>query len=89
MLRRMGQLLRDDVYDGWATILFDLADVGWRTSNEGYERIASLYGGMGSLNDVFLQKDGLPHVAENKEFDRLRKHLLDLARAMASRSRRK
>ena len=88
VLRRMAQLLRDDVFEGYAGILFDIADVGWRTSDEGFRKIASLYGGMGSLNDVVLQKDGMPHAAENEEFARLRSQLFDLARSMSNHSRR-
>ncbi|QND84420.1 Uncharacterized protein ChrSV_2193 [Chromobacterium vaccinii] len=35
-------------------------------------KILSMYGGMGSLNDLILYKDGQPLVKENVELDSLR-----------------
>jgi len=41
-------------------------------------KILSMYGGMGSLNDVILYKDGHPLSTENSEFDDLRTNLYSL-----------
>lgn len=40
--------------------------------------IISMYGGMGSLNDVILYREGQPLSKENSEFDDLRTNLYDL-----------
>jgi hypothetical protein len=45
----------------------------------GARTIAAMYGGMGSLNDVVLYRDGQPLAAENREFDALRSELYDLS----------
>ncbi|BBE08873.1 Uncharacterized protein MCB1EB_0712 [Mycoavidus cysteinexigens] len=48
--------------------------------NETKREILSLYGGMGSLNDLILHKDGYPLKKENDEFDSLKTQLYDLCR---------
>ncbi len=46
--------------------------------NETKREILSLYGGMGSLNDLVLHKDEYPLRKENDEFDSLKTQLFDL-----------
>lgn len=82
VLRRLTQLLSEDVFEGWAATLEELATSGWRTPDEGRNKILSFYGGMGSLNDVVLQKDGKPRPMENEELDRLRHRLIELSRSI-------
>ncbi|PHM72196.1 hypothetical protein [Xenorhabdus sp. KJ12.1] len=40
--------------------------------------IKALFGGMGSLSDLVLSKDGNPLVHENNKLDELRKNLYEL-----------
>lgn len=42
--------------------------------------ILASYGGMGSLNDVVLYKNGQPLIKENNELDELRKFLYSFCR---------
>lgn len=42
-----------------------------------------MYGGMGSLNDIVLYKNGQPLIAENDEFDALRTELYNLCREIS------
>jgi hypothetical protein len=41
-------------------------------------RMLAMYGGMGSLNDVILYRDGQPLAKENNEFYELRSRLYEL-----------
>ena len=41
-------------------------------------RILSIFGGMGSFNDLILYKNGQPLSKENEQLDRLRSKLYDL-----------
>ena len=38
-----------------------------------------LYGGIGSINDLILYRDGQPLIAENNELDQLRERMYDLS----------
>lgn len=42
--------------------------------------IISVYGGMGSFNDIILYEDGQPNVAWNAELDTVREELYELCR---------
>lgn len=79
-LLRMSELLVLGGLGDWAHALTRLAF----ESNEGYAmlrpNIRKMYGGMGSLNDIVLHKDGHSSKAENDEFDSLRKRLYELTR---------
>ncbi|WP_454866768.1 DUF6966 domain-containing protein [Pseudomonas lini] len=83
VLTRMIELLRFGGEDDWAVALekikkgFD-SDPRFKSS-----QLLSMYGGMGSLNDIVLYRGGQPLVAENNEFDELRIQLYELCRAQA------
>lgn len=74
-LARMAELFRIGGINDWATALAilqnEMAVDPARTS----AKILAMYGGMGSLNDLILYKDGQPLVKENGELDTLRTKL--------------
>ncbi|WP_434082301.1 DUF6966 domain-containing protein [Achromobacter deleyi] len=82
VLKRMIELLSLGAFDDWAVMLekikveFDM-DQKYMAS-----RLLSLYGGMGSLNDVVLYNSHQPLVAENNEFDGLRTRLYELCKKL-------
>ncbi|VVE56288.1 hypothetical protein PAQ31011_05095 [Pandoraea aquatica] len=80
ILLRMSELLTFSGRDDWASSISHLAD----KADEGYSsvrpEIRQMYGGMGSLNDIVLYKDGNLLREENDEFDALRHRLHELTR---------
>lgn len=77
-LARMNQLLNSNGYSEWANSIKKLHD---QIDGDPYyitRNILRLYGGMGSLNDIVLYKDGQPPIKENNEFDELRSKLYHL-----------
>ncbi|UCO97882.1 hypothetical protein LF844_25040 [Metapseudomonas lalkuanensis] len=80
VLKRMIELLRFVEFEDWAVALEKVKmDFGCNEKLRSSE-LLSMYGGMGSLNDVVLYKGGQPLVAENNEFDRLRVQLYELCK---------
>jgi hypothetical protein len=79
VLARMVELLRMGGSVNWAAALerhrASLAGDMVATA----ARIRAMYGGMGSLNDVVLSKDGRMLGEENDELDTLRSKLYELA----------
>ena len=81
----MAELLRiGELYD-WANAFEKLRKEIAIDPAETVYRIRISYGGMGSLNDIVLHKNGRPLIAENNEFDALNTELYDLCHD-ASRS---
>ena len=74
----MAELLRIGGIGDWAvaleTLQNEIAIDPIRTS----AKILGMYGGMGSLNDLILYKDGQPLAKENTELDELRSKLYSL-----------
>lgn len=78
VLTRMAELLRLGARNDWANALEkfrgEIANDPSGTSAE----ILSMYGGVGSLNDLILYRNGQPLVAENDEFAALSSELYRL-----------
>ncbi|WP_370600360.1 hypothetical protein [Pseudomonas nitroreducens] len=78
ILKRMVELLGLGGADDWAAALenvrenFDEDPVGMSS------KLISMYGGMGSLNDIVLYRGRKVLIAENNEFDSLRERLYDI-----------
>lgn len=74
----MVELLRVGGINDWALALEkfekEIANFPDTTS----VKILSTFGGMGSLNDLVLYKNGQPLIVENDEFDELRSKLYTL-----------
>lgn len=83
ILKRIVELLRLGQRDDWGNAVEKfLLEIG-RSPNTAAAGILSMYGGMGSLNDLILYKNGQPLVAENIELDELRSELYQLCRKIA------
>lgn len=78
VLREMSTLLDHNVETSWARYIDKLR---YRMNIEPDNAIIDikvLFGGMGSLNDLVLSKDGKPLIHENNKLDELRKELYEL-----------
>lgn len=75
VLTRMSELLRFGARIDWANALEKSREEIINDPNATARGILSMYGGMGSLNDLVLHKNGQPLMAENDEFDDLRSKL--------------
>ena len=77
-LARMAALLRIGGVDDWAAALEAMQDDIVKDPIRTSAKIVSMYGGMGSLNDLILYKGGQPLAKENAELDALRAKLYAL-----------
>ncbi|WP_157236274.1 DUF6966 domain-containing protein [Chitiniphilus shinanonensis] len=75
VMTRMIELLRAGGGDEWAGAFERLKGDLLINSGDVLFKIISMYGGMGSLNDVVLYEGGQPMISENNEFDKLREKL--------------
>jgi hypothetical protein len=75
LLQRLARLLDKFEQSSWALSLKKLADELAADPTHAKATIRSLYGGLGSFNDIILQRDGKMPAAENEEFDALRSEL--------------
>ena len=66
----------------WATNIGRCADQLSNSDAYGLERFLSMLGGMGSLNDLILHRDGKWLVVENDQLDALRTKAGGLASAL-------
>lgn len=78
ILLRTAELLRLGELTDWACAFERLDNHMAIDPNGTIDNILSLYGGMGSFNDLILYRDGKPLVCENNELDALRMHLYGL-----------
>ena len=74
----MAELLRIDGRNDWANALEKYHGEMANDPSVIAEKIRAMYGGMGSLNDIVLYKNGQLLIAENDEFDALRLELYKL-----------
>ncbi|ALN87409.1 hypothetical protein IEQ11_19075 [Lysobacter capsici] len=81
LLDRMVDLLNLAAQPDWAGALERHREAIGTAPDITKARILAMYGGMGSLNDVVLYKNGQPLSRENNEFDELRIRLHELCRA--------
>ena len=80
VLARMVELLRLGGLDTWADSLERSRKNTQKNIELEKNTILSMFGGMGSLNDLVLYKDDKPLIKENNEFDELRKKLYAICR---------
>lgn len=83
VLKRMAELFRFGTRDDWANALEKFHREIGNSPNATAARILSIYGGMGSLNDLILYRNGQPLVAENVELDALRSELYQLCQEIS------
>ncbi len=77
ILTRMEELLRLGARNDWANALKKIRGQIRAEPIAAITSILSMYGGMGSLNDIVLYKNGQPLIAENDELDALRHRLYE------------
>lgn len=77
-LTRMAELLRAGGIGDWAAALERLRHEVHEDPARASATILAMYGGMGSLNDLVLYRDGQPLAQENGELDALRSKLYSL-----------
>ena len=77
-MRALEFYLRDKS-DFWSANIRRAADEVARSDAYGLQRFLTYFGGMGSLNDLVLQRDGVPVESENDQFERLRQRAWTLA----------
>jgi hypothetical protein len=82
VLTRMTELLRLGSRGNWGDALEKHRSALSTDLTATASRILAMFGGMGSLNDVVLYKDGQPMGNENRELDSLRSRLYDLCRGL-------
>ncbi|WP_413738612.1 DUF6966 domain-containing protein [Sodalis sp. RH21] len=79
VIKEMIPMLNDSKYLNLASSLDRLYIYLDDDPEDAIYRIHSLFGGMGTLNDVVLQKDGKPLVEENSKFNELSNTLYELS----------
>jgi hypothetical protein len=79
-LTRMAELLRMGGRQDWAQACDSCNKDIAQDPDATTAKILSMYGGVGSLNDLILYKDGKVLVKENGELDDLRSQLYSLCR---------
>lgn len=79
VLNEMAFLLADCDMNDWSGMLLRLRAYMDEDRQDAIYRILNLYGGMGSLNDLVLCKNGQMLKAENDTFAELRTRLYTLA----------
>ncbi len=78
IMERISQLMRLGGREEWAILIDQYRSELARDTAEALSKIATLYGGMGSINDIVLYGDGQPLVRENNELDALLSRLYNL-----------
>lgn len=79
-LERIAKILHSHQNKGWASAIEKHRSEIIFSTETTIASILAMYGGMGSLNDIVLYKDGQPLSSENTELDLLRTHLFQLCR---------
>lgn len=78
VLEKMVELLRLGSSDDWANVIEKCNREIGISPTDTARRILSMYGGMGSLNDLVLHRNRQPLAKENDELDALRLELYQL-----------
>ncbi|NQZ05944.1 MAG: hypothetical protein HRT35_02175 [Algicola sp.] len=81
-LERMTVVLRACGNDNWADAIQNVRCELLNDRSTARTKVFSMYGGMGSLNDLVLYKNGNPMIKENIEFDGLRSELYNLCQSL-------
>lgn len=85
LLDRIRNILQDNDENRWAEIFSSIQKEMVVDPVGAGSRIRSLFGGMGSLNDIVLSRHGLPLIEENDQLSSLRRQLFDLIHARRGR----
>lgn len=77
-MERMADLLKSGGYTDWSVSIIKLAKEYEIDPDNTRQAFRNFYGGMGSLNDLVLHRDGKVLLIENDELDQLRSDLFEL-----------
>lgn len=77
-IQKMVDIFNRYQYSNWANRFLKIQRTIEFDEPQGIREVLSLYGGMGSLNDVVLHREGVPLVAENNELEELKTVLHEL-----------
>ncbi|WP_410457938.1 DUF6966 domain-containing protein [Pseudomonas fluorescens] len=80
IMLRISELLRLGDRLDWATLLDEYRAELPHNTTDTLSKISLLFGGMGSINDIVLYKNGQPMIKENNELDQLLSKLHDRCR---------
>jgi hypothetical protein len=83
VLSKMEALMREYGNEFWAEHLAACRRPIERSDNYGLERFRSLLGGMGSLNDVVLTREGQALTEPNEKLDRLLTEAFELSETLS------
>ncbi|CAM3123250.1 DUF6966 domain-containing protein [Asticcacaulis taihuensis] len=78
-LRGLERLLFEQGINTWAARLKQAADNIEKSDAYGLQQFLSMFGGMGSLNDLILSQDGKLPIEENEQLNSLRSKAWSLA----------
>ncbi|WP_371231661.1 hypothetical protein [Pseudomonas sp. QE6] len=82
ILKRMVELLRLGGADDWAAALENVRENFDEDPVRMSSKLISMYGGMGSLNDIVLYGERKVLIAENNEFESLRERLYEICKGI-------
>ncbi|WP_336707327.1 MULTISPECIES: DUF6966 domain-containing protein [unclassified Cedecea] len=77
-MERMATLLELGGYAEWSVSIFKLAKKYVIDPDSTKHTFRNFYGGMGSLNDLVLYRNGKILISENNELDQIRSDLFNL-----------
>lgn len=77
-MERMATLLELGGYAEWSVSIFKLAKKYVIDPDSTKDTFRNFYGGMGSLNDLVLYRNGKILISENNELDQIRSDLFNL-----------
>ncbi|MNC42485.1 hypothetical protein D3C75_913010 [compost metagenome] len=77
-MQRMANLLELGGYSEWSASIFKLAKKYELAPDDTKYIFLNFYGGMGSLNDLVVYRNGSVLMSENDELDQLRRDLFNL-----------
>jgi hypothetical protein len=78
IVSEMIELLETYGYFDWAKALKLNVSYMIDSPTEAKSRIISMYGGMGSLNDIVLHQNSVPNLKDNLRFSELRSELYNI-----------
>ncbi|WP_282808192.1 DUF6966 domain-containing protein [Hafnia alvei] len=77
-MERMAALLALGGYQDWSSSIFNLAKKYESDPDFTRHSLLGFYGGMGSLNDLVLYRDGKVLINENEELEQLKSDLFNI-----------
>lgn len=92
LLIKLSEILKRNDEIEWSNFLINLYKESFFYEGKNYDhsfiiKIMNLYGGMGSFNDIILEKNGKPLIKENDEFHKLKQELYEKCIEMRTKTK--